>query len=191
MGNKYRQSEDFCEGKPWLLRFFDQIRFYEVSHEELMQMREDFPKGKLKLKVEETTFSLKAYKEFLGENKESIDRFTTTQRTAFEEERLMWERTGLANFNSTSNSDESEEDEHVDIGNAEAVDAPVQGNLWKVLAKEGDTVKEGDVLAIAESMKMEVCIEAPESGVISKVLCHEGENIHAGKLLFAISVKES
>ena len=190
MWNKYRQSEDFCEGKPWLLRFFDQIRFYEVSHEELMQMREDFPKGKLKLKVEETTFSLKAYKEFLGENQESIDRFTTTQRNAFEEERLMWERTGLANFNSTSNSDESEEDERVDIEGAEAVDAPVQGNLWKVLVNVGDTVKEGDVLAIAESMKMEVSIEAPESGVISKVLCHEGENIHAGKLLFAITVKE-
>ena len=190
MWNKYRQSEDFCEGKPWLLRFFDQIRFYEVSHEELTQMREDFPKGKLKLKVEETTFSLKAYKEFLGENKESIDRFTTTQRSAFEEERLMWERTGLANFNSSSNSDESDEEERVDIEGAEAVDAPVQGNLWKVLVAEGDTVKEGDVLAIAESMKMEVSIEAPESGVISKVLCHEGENIYAGKLLFAIAVKE-
>jgi len=190
MWNKYRQSEDFCEGKPWLLRFFDQIRFYEVSHEELTQMREDFPKGKLKLKVEETTFSLKAYKEFLAENQESIDRFTTTQRSAFEEERLMWERTGLANFNSSSNSEESDEEERVDIEGAEAVDAPVQGNLWKVLVNEGDTVKEGDVLAIAESMKMEVSIEAPESGVISKVLCHEGENIYAGKLLFAITLKE-
>ena len=43
MWNRYRQTEAFDQ--PWLLRFFDQIRFYEVSHEELNQIRRDFPKG--------------------------------------------------------------------------------------------------------------------------------------------------
>jgi urea carboxylase len=77
--------------------------------------------------------------------------------------------------------------EHIEIGeHDEAVESPVQGSLWKVMAKLGDVVEEGEVLAIAESMKMEVDIEAPEHGKIIQVLCSEGENIQAGKMLFVI-----
>jgi allophanate hydrolase subunit 1 len=46
MWSRYRQNANFEQGKPWLLRFFDQIRFYEVSETELMQMREDFKAGR-------------------------------------------------------------------------------------------------------------------------------------------------
>ncbi|MDH4945072.1 urea carboxylase [Sulfurimonas sp. C5] len=187
MWNRYRQTQDFTGGKPWLLRFFDQIKFYEVSADELHQMREDFPRGRFNLKIEETTFSLKKYKEFLEENDDSIQTFKTTQQDAFEEERQMWERTGLANFTTESADVEKQTMEHIEIAdNAEAVESPVQGSLWKVMCKLGDVVEEGEVLAIAESMKMEVDIEAPEHGKITQVLCHEGENIQAGKMLFVI-----
>jgi urea carboxylase len=43
MWNRYRHTVDFRDGKQWLLRFFDQIRFYPVTAAELEQMREDFP----------------------------------------------------------------------------------------------------------------------------------------------------
>src|SRR5689334_4247731 len=46
MWNRVRQTEDFVDGKPWLLRFFDQVRFYPVSAEELLAFREDFPRGR-------------------------------------------------------------------------------------------------------------------------------------------------
>src|SRR5690606_37135752 len=49
MWNRYRTTEAFT--KPWLLRFFDQIRFYEVSAGELQRIRRDFPKGDYPLKV--------------------------------------------------------------------------------------------------------------------------------------------
>ncbi len=187
MWNRHRQTEDFKEGKPWLLRFFDQIKFYPVSAEELHKMREEFPRGRVKLKVEETTFSLKAYKDFLETNDESIREFKQTQQAAFDEERAMWERTGLANFKSESGEVLEQDMEIIELGeNGEAVESPVQGSLWKVMVKLGDVVEEGEVLAIAESMKMEVDIEAPEAGKIVQVLCHEGENVHAGKTLFVI-----
>jgi urea carboxylase len=187
MWNRYRQTKNFTDDKPWLLRFFDQIRFYEVSSEELHQMREDFLRGRFELEVEETTFSLKAYKAFLAENDASIKAFKHTQQSAFEEERRMWERTGLANFSAVETEPEIQTMESIELGpNDEAVESPVQGSLWKVMAKLGDVVEEGEVLAIAESMKMEVDIEAPEAGKIVKMLCHEGESIHAGKLLFVI-----
>jgi urea carboxylase len=187
MWNRYRQTANFKEGKPWLLRFFDQIKFYEVSADELHQMREDFPRGRVEIKVEETTFSLKQYKDFLAQNDASIQSFKKTQQEAFEEERQMWERTGLANFRTENTEIEKQNMERIEISeNAEAVESPVQGSLWKVIAKLGDVVEEGEVLAIAESMKMEVDIEAPEHGKITQVLCSEGENIQAGKTLFVI-----
>ena len=61
MWNRWRQTADFTDGKPWLLRFFDQIRFFPVSEEELLKIREDFPLGRYQLKIEETTFSLRDY----------------------------------------------------------------------------------------------------------------------------------
>ncbi|MDD2789058.1 MAG: urea carboxylase [Sulfurimonas sp.] len=187
MWNKYRTTEDFIEGKPWLLNFFDQIRFYEVSADELHQMREDFPRGRFKLRIEENRFNLKEYKEFLATNESSIKSFKQTQQKAFDAERNMWERTGLANFNSESAELLVQDMERITLlDNEEAVESPVQGSMWKVIAKLGDIVQEGEVLAIAESMKMEVDIEAPEHGKITKVLCSEGENISAGKLLFVI-----
>jgi urea carboxylase len=61
MWNRWHETADFKDGKPWLLRFFDQIRFYPVSADELLQIREDFPRGKFKLNIEEETFRLKDY----------------------------------------------------------------------------------------------------------------------------------
>jgi urea carboxylase len=46
MWNTWRVTDCFQPGTPWLLRFFDQIRFYEVSAEELLQLRDDFPRGR-------------------------------------------------------------------------------------------------------------------------------------------------
>jgi urea carboxylase len=45
--NRYRQTRDFRDGKPWLLRFFDQIRFYPVDAKELLEMRDAFVHGRL------------------------------------------------------------------------------------------------------------------------------------------------
>jgi len=192
MWNRYHQTKDFKAGKPWLLNFFDQIKYYEVDADELHQMREDFPRGRFQLKIEENSFNLKEYKAFLQENDASIKEFKHTQQTAFDEERDMWERTGLANFNSQEEEILEESMEVIELSEgSEAVESPIQGSMWKILAKLGDSVQEGEVLAIAESMKMEVDIEAPESGKITQLLCSEGENIKAGKMLFIIDTTEA
>ena len=58
---------------------------------------------------------------------------------------------------------------------AEQVTTQSPGNIWKVLVKPGDTVKEGDVLFIMEVMKMEVPHEAPAAGTVTAVNVSEGE----------------
>jgi urea carboxylase len=100
MWNRYNSTAEFEPGKPWLLRFFDQIRFYPVSHEELKQMRRDFPHGAAGLKIEETTFNLQEYEHFLQENSESIGRFKELQQKSFERERQEWIENGHLNFQS-------------------------------------------------------------------------------------------
>ena len=58
---------------------------------------------------------------------------------------------------------------------AEQVLTQSPGNVWKVLVKEGDTVKEGDVLFILEVMKMEFPHEAPCDGTVKAVHITEGQ----------------
>src|SRR5262249_32132305 len=98
MWNAWRSTDVFAPKTPWLLRFFDQIRFYPVSGEDLLEAREAFPYGKFPLRIEEKKFSLEPYDVFLAENHDSIVAFKTKQQSAFEAERQRWREHGLDTF---------------------------------------------------------------------------------------------
>ncbi|MFA6040092.1 MAG: urea carboxylase [Methylophilus sp.] len=187
MWNRWNQTADFKEGKPWLLRFFDQIRFYPVTEQELLQMRADFPHGKFQLKVEETTFSLKEYNAFLQTESASINAFKTVQQASFDAERERWIATGQANYNSEAEVANDQADALVLADGSRAIASHVAGNLWQVQVQEGDEVQEGDVLVIVESMKMEISVTAPCAGKVSKVLCSAGSAVAAGQNLVVIA----
>jgi acetyl-CoA/propionyl-CoA carboxylase biotin carboxyl carrier protein len=65
-------------------------------------------------------------------------------------------------------------------GGPDAIESPLQGNMWKVLVKQGDTVVEGQILCIIEAMKMENEITAHKAGTIAELPIVEGEPINAG-----------
>jgi acetyl-CoA/propionyl-CoA carboxylase biotin carboxyl carrier protein len=65
-------------------------------------------------------------------------------------------------------------------GGADELVSPLQGNMWKVLVKQGDTVQEGQLLCIIEAMKMENEITAHKAGTIETLSITEGEPIQAG-----------
>ncbi|MEM1222587.1 MAG: urea carboxylase [Verrucomicrobiota bacterium] len=187
MWNRYRVTASFEEGKPWLLRFFDQIKFYPVSEKELSQLRKDFPQGRFEPKIEEVHFSLDQYERFLEANKESICAFKAKQQEAFDAERIRWKAAGLDTYVEEETQSLEEFDSGLPDG-AEPVESPVAGSLWKLLEKEpGKHVEVGDLLAVLESMKMEIKVEAPISGILSAVLCQEGRSVAPGQILFAIS----
>src|SRR6202042_2894754 len=64
----YKATGAFAPGRPWLLRFFDQIRFYPVSPQELLDFRADFLHGRAQLKIEEGEFALGDHLRFLADN---------------------------------------------------------------------------------------------------------------------------
>jgi len=67
-----------------------------------------------------------------------------------------------------------------DAGGPDTLSSPLQGNMWKVLVKQGDTVTEGQLLCIIEAMKMENEITAHKSGTIVELPISEGAPIQAG-----------
>ncbi len=191
MWNRWRDQRQgaaqFAEGKPWLLRFFDQIRFYPVSAEELLQIREDFPLGRYPLRIEETTFRLADYNRFLADNAASIAAFKTQQQTAFEAERERWKAAGQADYATDASVAEAATDSELDLPeHGRAIASHVAGNVWKVAVADGDQVKAGDALVIVESMKMEFSVAAPCDGTVYKVFCREGGQVSAGQDLLVL-----
>ena len=68
-----------------------------------------------------------------------------------------------------------------------AVNAPLTGKVFKVLAKEGEHVNEGDLLIVLDAMKMEIEVKSPASGVVSSVVVAVGDQITAGQGLISIN----
>ena len=185
MWNRWNQTKDFVDGKPWLLRFFDQIRFYPVEAAELLQMREDFLHGKFKLKIEEQTFRLKDYNQFLNNEAETINAFKTKQQNAFDAERERWIASGQANYSNETETKSTVDELEIPTG-SRAIASHVAGNLWQIKLNVGDMVQEGDEVAIVESMKMEIAVVATVTGRITKVLCSAGMSVTAGQNLIVI-----
>ncbi len=187
MWNRWRVTPEFPAGTPWLLRFFDQIRFFEVSEDELLKIRADFPLGRYRLKIEEQTFSLKDYNRFLAGERDSIAAFKTRQQAAFDAERERWAAAGQNVYASDATVAEASPEAELDLPpGGRAVAAHVAGNLWKLEASEGARVAAGQVLAIIESMKMEISVTAPCAGRVHKLFCREGSPVAAGQDLLVL-----
>lgn len=187
MWNKERETREFA--LPWLLRFFDQIRFYEVSAEELKDIRQRFPLGQYPLRIENTTFSLKDYNAFLADKSAEISDFTTRRDHAFQQELQRWKNSGQINF-SVEVEVKDESAQSTLPKNCSAIESHVAGNVWQWQAEEGALISEGQVVCILESMKMEIEVLAPCSGKLLKHSRVSGQQVHAGQMLGLVELSE-
>lgn len=177
--NKFLKNEQFSAGEPWLLRFFDQVRFYPVSEEELNQLRDDFREGRATVRIEDTVFDFPEHLQFLQTHAEDIAEFRTRQAQAFEVEVERWQ---LDDQTVAVESLIPQAVEEVDDG-AQPVCADMNGNVWKVLVTPGDVVEEGQPLIIVEAMKMELAIHAPQAGRVKRIGCQPGRPVSPGDTL--------
>jgi acetyl-CoA carboxylase biotin carboxyl carrier protein len=67
------------------------------------------------------------------------------------------------------------------------VEAHITGTVWKIEVEVGDTVDEGDIVVIIESMKMEMPVEAESPGTVESILCAEGQSVDEGETLVVLS----
>ncbi len=73
------------------------------------------------------------------------------------------------------------------ISAEETLNAPLAGNIFKVLVDEGDQVAAGDVVIIMEAMKMETEIRAVNAGIITSLHTKEGDAVAVGDALLSFS----
>ena len=183
--NTYRSTREFEPGKPWLLRFFDQVQFYPVSAKELLEFRHAFLHGQVKLDIAEGVFSFPQYRKFLQENEPGITTFRNRQQKAFAEERERWAQDGSSAL-AAEPEIEPPSDELTAPPNGQLIASPITGNVWTVPVKEGERVIAGQKVIVVEAMKMEVGVEAPFAGIIKKIAAAPGKLVNAGQALAII-----
>lgn len=185
MWNPLQETEYFTKEKPWLLNFFDQLRFYPVSAEEILKDREDFLRGKFPIEIENTSFNLGEYKRYLESIRDSAAAFKKHQEDSFLRERQMWKEKGLDHYDSET-EDSIKASDAVLQQDEEGINATIPGSVWKILVKAGDSVEEGQEIAVLESMKMEFPVTAAISGQITRIFAEPGDRVDGGQVLAAV-----
>jgi urea carboxylase len=184
MWNRWHVTREFAEGTPWLLRFFDQIRFYPVEAEALLAFRQSFITGRAHLRIEEGIFRLSDYERFLSQQAKPIATFKRVQHAAFEAERERWRTAGVSEAPSEPDADDgAARAAAANRHEGDVVASEVAGGVWSIAVREGDAVAAGQVLVVIESMKMEIAVHAPNAGHVERLLCAEGQAVQAGQPL--------
>jgi urea carboxylase len=188
--NTYQVTAEFPHDKPWLLRFFDQIRFYPVSGVELREFREDFLYGRARLDIRDEIFRLNDYRRFLSDNAPSIAAQKARQQAAFESERRRWEATGQIGYAADLPAAHDDDGPEPLQAGCVAVVSPVSGSVWKISSVLGQAVKAGDTLVLVESMKMELPVTAPVDGIVTQLRCTEGRAVLIAQTLVVMRPDE-
>jgi urea carboxylase len=181
--NTYRQTTDFRDGKPYLLRFFDEIRFEPVTANDLLRLRQAFPYGKANVRIEESTFRYSTYRGWLAQQSESIGAFKRRQQAAFEAERERWRAAGQDVVASAPPIAEEDTDRPVIPAGCSAITSPIAGSVWKLVTAVGAAVRPGDPIVVVEAMKMEIAISAKSSGTIRELLVAPGTTVSPGQMI--------
>ena len=174
--------------RPWLLRFFDQIRFFPVTAEELLEYRDGVRAGRIDLRIEDSQFDLAAHQRFLQSIAASTELFQLRQRAAFAAERERWQ--ALGEF-------EAVQDIAPDLpvpaaaaldipAGCTGVSTPMGAQVWQVSVAPGQDVAAGQEVCVLSAMKTETQIVAPCAGRVERVLITEGDLVSAGALLAII-----
>ncbi|CCE76305.1 urea carboxylase [Clavibacter nebraskensis] len=179
----------FTGGDPWLLRFFDRIRYHPVSAEELTHLRSEMAADRLELDIRPGEFSLREHEDMLTRDADPIAAFRARQATAFEAERAAWEAAGeFATREEAVGAGAAEDDVRSRLPEgATVVEAPMAGAVWKVEVPTGASAAAGAALLVLEAMKMETPVRAPHDLRVVEMLVEAGATVAAGQPLAIVS----
>jgi urea carboxylase len=189
MWNRFHVTAEFQPGTPWLLRSFDQIRFFPVTANELMEIRDAFPHGQYSLRMEHQQFRLREYHDFLGSIAGSAASFKHCQQEAFFAERERWALDPTVE--SPEAGEVARESEPTLPEGCRAVRSPTTASVWKVAVAPGQRVAAGEKLVVLEAMKMEIAVAAPFAGIIEVLNCVKGAMVLAGQNLVTLRLEAS
>ncbi len=184
--NIFNRNDAFKDGNPWLLRFFDQVRFYPVDETELTIQRHAFREGRFNIRIiDDNQFDFGEYNAFLKRESESITNFTNKQAVAFAEEVSHWQKDNEEK-NQVINNDNQFIDIPSNIDGQISVAADICGSIWKILVQKDQIVEADAPVIILEAMKMELIVRSPIAGKVSSILCQLGQLIAVNDILLRI-----
>jgi urea carboxylase len=198
--NRFRRAGLFAE-QPWALRFFDQVQWYPVSAEELLDLRAETEAGRGHVDVTDGWFDYREHARFLAANAASIAAFRARQSAAFTAEKERWRAAGEfdraepepapvggpGGAGGVREAGAGDPDEAVRLpAGATGVTAPFIASVWQVDARPGMRVVRGEKLAALEAMKMETIIIAPHDGTVAEVYTVPGAQVAAGQVMLAL-----
>ncbi|TAQ89761.1 hypothetical protein B7494_g1936 [Chlorociboria aeruginascens] len=159
----FGNGPSFSPTRPWLYEPFDILRYHEVNVKEYDQLMLDYKRGSYKFDIREGVFNLQEVYEVF--EKSRIDPIVQTFREGRDkcvEENLDIEKRLYREWVAVQEAEKEKEAERVkEMMNPEpsiTIDSPIDANVWKILVQPGDVLKEGQVVAILEAMKMEINI---------------------------------
>lgn len=153
-----------------------------MSAAELLELRDAFPHGRYKLRIEDDVFRVHDYRSYLNTIEEPAKEFRSRQRAAFMAERERWAAAGQAEIFEPPASATSLVDGHVPDG-CNPVLSPITASVWKVQVEPGQRVQAGQPLVVLEAMKMEVLVAAPYDGFVHDLRCAPASVVTAGQHL--------
>lgn len=166
----------FTPTRPWLYEPFDMVKYHEVSIAEYDRLMLDFRRGNYRFDIREGVFDLAGIHAVFERSRADpkVRAFRARQREAVAGN-LAVERKMYGEWVAGQAAEREREAERVKgmmEGGEEAkvtVDSPIDANVWKVLVEPGDVLREGQVVAILEAMKMEINVVCEGEAVGMKV----------------------
>ncbi|KAK8015770.1 urea carboxylase [Apiospora marii] len=185
-------KEGFSQERPWMFEDMDVITFEEVDEREYDRQMALFKSGRYRYKVEEdATFDMKAHNELLDHTRDEVAVMRRRQKECADR-MVRLEKELLAKW------DEEKQAKGISVDNVEAllndpeievIEAPVNANVWKVLAQEGQVLEKGQAIAILEAMKMEINVTVDgrlAGSTVEKVLVSPNDIVQSGKRLVLV-----
>jgi len=185
MWNTFRSTAEFAPGTPWLLRFFDQVRFFPASAEELVDIRDEFPRGRYSLPIEESQFRMREYRAFLKSIEADTGTFKACQQRAFEAERERWGAAGLVEVVGPPDQLRVSPSDLQTPEGCRPVRSPIGASVWTIGVEAGQRVEAGQKLLVLEAMKTEIVVVAPSAGTVERLHCAQGSLVSSGQILLA------
>ena len=167
--------------RAWLLNHFDQVEYYPVDAEDLLEMRAAAKRGAFMPEIEHVSLDLDAYEETLAGAADEIAAFQTQRAAGFAAEMERWQAAGLHKF-----VEQEAAAERADVVyDGYVVASPMAASVWKLNEAVLTGAESGMEILLLEAMKSEVSVRAPQQGRV-EFLVEEGQMVEAGQPLALI-----
>lgn len=178
-------KKGYSLARPWLFEDFDQLSFHEVSEAEYETQLALFHSGRYEYQVEDTVFDMAEHNKLLEQTKDEVAVIRKKQSEA-QKKMDQLEAKLMEKWTKEKAEGKIPMDEVEALLNDPAISkisSPLNANVWKIVANEGDVLKANDVVTVLEAMKLEIAVRVEDElaeSKVEKILVRPNDIVKAG-----------